>query len=145
MQIQDILSAKGSAVITIVETETIQAASKILREKKFGSLMVRNRHGKLCGIITERDIIRGVADKGAAALAYRVEDLMTREVKTCRPEDLVKDVMEMMSLRKIRHVPVLDAKGELAGIISSTDIVKYRLSERAAEINVLKDLNRAKT
>jgi CBS domain-containing protein len=144
MYISDILGAKGAAVITIVATETIQAAAKILREKRFGSLVVRDRHGKLAGIITERDIIRGVADKGALALSLRVEDLMTREIKTCKPTDLLKDVMEMMSTRKIRHVPVID-NGELAGIISSTDIVKFRLTERASEVAVLRDLSRVRT
>jgi len=143
MYISDIIETKGAAVTTIVETETIQAAAKILREKRFGSLVVRDRHGKLAGIITERDLIRGVADKGAAALNYRVEDLMTRDVKTCKPTDLVKDVMEMMASRKIRHVPVV-VSGELVGIISSTDIVKFRLSERASEVAVLRDLSRAR-
>ncbi len=144
MIISDILEMKGHGAITIVETESIQAAAKILREKKFGSLVVRNRQGKLAGIITERDIIRGLADKGPLALSFKVEDMMTRDVRTCKPGDQLKDVMEMMSIRKIRHVPVL-AKGELVGIISSTDVVKYRLTERSSEVNVLRDLTRART
>ena len=145
MNISELLDAKGHAVTTIVQTESIHDAAKVLREKKFGSLIVRDQQGRLAGIITERDVIRGLADKGAVVLTYRVEDLMTSEVKVCRPYDRVKEVMDMMSLRKIRHVPVLDDNDELCGIISSTDIVKYRLSERASEVSVLQDISRVKS
>jgi len=145
MYISDVLEAKGGGVITIVQTETIQAAAKVLRERKFGSLVVRDQHGKLAGIITERDIIRGVAERGSAILNWRVEDLMTRDVKTCKPTQLLKDVMEMMTRRHIRHVPVIDENRNLVGIISSTDIVRFRLSERSGEVAVLRDLNTART
>lgn len=144
MYISDILEQKGTAVTTIVQTESIADAAKILREKKFGSLVVRDRQGRLAGIITERDIIRGIAEKGATALTYVVEDLMSSDLKTCKPTDLVRDVMDMMAKRRIRHVPVVDAEGNLKGIISSTDIVKFRLTERASEVNVLKDITRYK-
>lgn len=143
MYISTILQNKGG-VITIVQTESVQAAAKVLREKRFGSLMVRDKAGKIAGIITERDIIRGIADRGAAVLSFKVEDLMTKEVWSCKASDLIKDVMQQMSVRRIRHVPVLDEKGDLVGIISSTDIVKYRLTERADEVAVLRDLNRAR-
>lgn len=144
MYISDVLEAKGGGVITIVQTETIQAAAKVLRERRFGSLVVRDSHGKVAGIITERDIIRGVAERGSAILNWRVEDLMTRDVKTCKPTQLLKDVMEMMSRRHIRHVPVVDDEGKLIGIISSTDIVRFRLNERSGEVAVLRDLNVAR-
>ncbi len=143
MHISDILRDKGREVVTIVQTETIQAAAKLLRERKFGSLVVRNSHGKAAGIITERDIIRAIADKGPTVLTFKVEDFMTSDLKTCGPDDLVKDVMEMMSRRRIRHVPVME-NGELVGIISSTDIVKYRLDERSSEVEVLRDLSRSR-
>jgi len=144
MYISDILEQKGHGVTTIVQTESIHDAAKILRERKFGSLVVRDQHGKLAGIITERDIIRGIAEKGATALSYRVEDLMSTDLRVCKATDLVKDVMDMMSKRRIRHVPVVDDEGNLRGIISSTDIVKFRLDERASEVNVLRDISRRK-
>ena len=143
MYVAEILRAKGAGVITIVQTETIEAAAKVLREKKFGSLAVRDRSGKLAGIITERDIIRGIADKGASSLGYRVEDLMTREVKVCKTTDSLKDVMRLMAQRRIRHIPVVE-NGELLGMISSTDVVKYRLEEQASELAVLRDVTRTR-
>lgn len=143
MYVAEILRAKGAGAITIVQTETIEAAAKILREKKFGSLVVRDRSGKLAGIITERDIIRGIADKGASILSYKVEDLMTREVKICRSTDSIKDIMQLMSQRRVRHVPVVE-NGELLGMISSTDIVRFRLEEKAAEVAVLRDLSKTR-
>ena len=74
------------------------------------------------------------------ALDLPVEDLMTRQVKTCRPEDTIKDLMQMMTLRRHRHVPVCNEAGELAGVISIGDAVKARLDEQAHEVAVLKDL-----
>lgn len=144
MYISDILEQKGSTVITIVATESIQDAARILREKRFGALVVRNQLGKLAGILSERDIIRGVADKGPTALLFRVEDLMTSQVFVCRATDPVKEVMIMMTKRNIRHVPVVDDKGELCGMISATDIIRFRLNERSSEVNVLKDISRSK-
>ncbi|MEI7609165.1 MAG: CBS domain-containing protein [Rhodospirillaceae bacterium] len=141
MYVAEVLRAKGAEVITIVQTETIETAAKVLGGKKFGSLTVRDRSGKLAGIITERDIIRAVADKGAAGLTYKVEDFMTREVRTCKTTASIKDVMELMALRRIRHVPVVE-NGELLGMISSNDVVKYRLEERSAEVAVLRDVTK---
>ncbi len=143
MYVAEILRAKGAGVITIVQTETIEAAAKVLRERKFGSLAVRDRSGKLAGIITERDIIRGIAEKGASSLAYKVEDMMTREVKVCKTTDSLKDVMQLMAQRRVRHVPVVE-NGELLGMISSTDVVKYRLEEQAGELAVLRDVTRSR-
>ncbi len=143
MNVAEILRAKGAEVITIVQTETIEAAAKVLRQRKFGSLVVRDRSGKLAGIITERDIIRAVADKGASALSHFVEDFMTREVKTCKTTAGIKEVMELMSLRRVRHVPVVE-NGELLGMVSSTDVVKFRLEERATEVSVLRDVARSR-
>lgn len=143
MYVAEILRAKGADVVTIVQTETIETAAKVLREKKFGSLTVRDRSGKLAGIITERDIIRAVADKGASGLTYKVEDFMTREVRTCKTTASIKDVMELMALRRIRHVPVVE-NGELLGMISSNDVVKYRLEERSAEVAVMRDVTRSR-
>jgi CBS domain-containing protein len=143
MNVAEILRAKGAGVITIVQTESIESAAKVLKEKKFGSLAVRDRSGKLAGIITERDIIRGIADRGAACLAYKVEDMMTREVKTCKTSDSLKDVMLLMARRRVRHVPVVE-NGELLGIISSTDVVKYRLEEQAGELAILRDVTRSR-
>lgn len=139
--VSDLLNSKGRTIVSILPTETLESASKLLTEKRIGAVVVRDRRGKLAGILSERDIVRAIADRGTAALALRVEDLMTKEVKTCLPTETVKDLMRMMTLRRHRHVPVCDTTGELIGVVSIGDAVKARLDEQASEVAVLRDLN----
>lgn len=140
--VSDLLKHKGHTIVSIVPSETLESAARLLTEKRIGAVVVLDRRGKLCGILSERDIVRAIADKGlAAALALRVEDMMTKEVRTCQPSDPVKDLMKMMTLRRHRHVPVVDASGELVGVVSIGDAVKARLDEQASEVAVLRDLN----
>ncbi|WP_158045630.1 CBS domain-containing protein [Skermanella pratensis] len=139
--VSDLLNTKGRTIVSILPTETLETASKLLTEKRIGAVVVRDRRGKLAGILSERDIVRAIADRGAAALGLRVEDLMTKEVKTCLPTETVKDLMRMMTLRRHRHVPVCDTAGELIGVVSIGDAVKARLDEQASEVAVLRDLN----
>ncbi len=89
-------------------------------------------------MISERDIIRGVAVNGARALEMRVRDLMTSEVITCKPTETISEVMKVMTERRFRHLPVIDG-GELQGIISIGDVVKNRLEETEMEARVLRD------
>lgn len=144
MLIEDLLKIKGHGVTTIVQTETVQDAVKVLRQKRFGALVVRDLHGEVVGLITERDIIRALADKGTALLTYQVEEVMTADIKICRPTDPLKAVIEVMAAQHVRHVPVLNQQDKLCGIISGTDIIRFRLSELSSEIEVLRNLNRAK-
>jgi CBS domain-containing protein len=140
--VSDLLKHKGHTIVSIVPSETLESAARLLTEKRIGAVVVLDRRGKLCGILSERDIVRAIADKGlAAALAMRVEDMMTKEVRTCQPSEPVKDLMKMMTLRRHRHVPVVDASGELVGVVSIGDAVKARLDEQASEVAVLRDLN----
>jgi CBS domain-containing protein len=140
--VSDLLKHKGHAIVSIVPSETLESAARLLTEKRIGAVVVLDRRGKLCGILSERDIVRAIADKGlAAALAMRVEDMMTKEVRTCQPSEPVKDLMKMMTLRRHRHVPVVDPSGELVGVVSIGDAVKARLDEQASEVAVLRDLN----
>jgi Predicted signal-transduction protein containing cAMP-binding and CBS domains len=138
--VAEVLNRKGHTVASILPSETVETAARTLTEKRIGALVVRDRRGKLIGILSERDIVRAVALHGADALEHRVEELMTKEVKTCRPADTVKDLMQMMTLRRHRHVPVCDDAGELVGVMSIGDAVKARLDEQAHEVAVLKDL-----
>ncbi len=138
--VAEVLNRKGHTVASILPSETVETAARSLTEKRIGALVVRDRRGKLIGILSERDIVRAVALHGADALERRVEDLMTKAVKTCRPVDTVKDLMQMMTLRRHRHVPVCDDAGELVGVMSIGDAVKARLDEQAHEVAVLKDL-----
>ena len=140
--VSDLLKHKGHTIVSIAPSESLESAARLLTEKRIGAVVVLDRRGKLCGILSERDIVRAIADKGlAAALAMRVEDMMTKEVRTCQPSEPVKDLMKMMTLRRHRHVPVVDASGELVGVVSIGDAVKARLDEQASEVAVLRDLN----
>lgn len=138
--VAEVLKRKGHIVASILPSETIRTAARALTERRIGALVVCDRRGRLAGILSERDIVRAVAMNGADALDFPVEDLMTRQVKTCRPEDTIKDLMRMMTLRRHRHVPVCNEAGDLAGVISIGDAVKARLDEQAHEVAVLKDL-----
>lgn len=140
--VSDLLKHKGHTIVSIAPSESLESAARLLTEKRIGAVVVLDRRGKLCGILSERDIVRAIADKGlAATLAMRVEDMMTKEVRTCQPSEPVKDLMKMMTLRRHRHVPVVDASGELVGVVSIGDAVKARLDEQASEVAVLRDLN----
>lgn len=144
MNIADVLRHKGSTVVTILPTDSVEAAAQSLASKRIGAVVVRDRRGKLVGILSERDIVRGVADKSASALNLKVQDLMTAEVKTCKPADSIKDVMSLMTLRRIRHVPVMDGE-DLVGLVSIGDVVKSRLDEQAQEVAVLRDISLVKS
>lgn len=138
--VADILERKGRTYIAILPSATVGTAAKLLTEKRIGAVVVCDRRGKLVGILSERDIVRAVANLGEDALEAKVEDLMTRQVRTCRPSESVKDLMQMMTLRRHRHVPVCDDAGDLVGVVSIGDAVKARLDEQAHEVAVLRDL-----
>jgi CBS domain-containing protein len=138
--VSDVLNHKGRTIVSILPSETLENAARLLTEKRIGAVVVLDRRGKLEGILSERDIVRAIADRGNAALAIRVEDMMTKEVSTCQPTDSVKEIMKMMTLRRHRHVPVVDGSGKLVGVVSIGDAVKARLDEQASEVAVLRDL-----
>ncbi|MGQ0662027.1 MAG: CBS domain-containing protein [Pseudomonadota bacterium] len=140
MNIADILRHKGRELLTIKPDETIAAATRLMAAKRIGAVVVCVPLRRLVGILSERDVIRGVAEHGAAALLLKVEDLMTRDVITRGPAALIKDIMALMTQRRIRHLPVVEG-GELVGIVSIGDVVKSRLDEQALETAVLRDLS----
>lgn len=142
--VADILDSKGHAIVSILPNDTVADAARLLTEKRIGALVVRDRRGKLVGILSERDIVRAVADHGEAALDDHAEDLMTKEVRTCRPGDTIKELMQLMTLRRHRHAPVCNDAGDLIGIVSIGDVVKARLNEQAHEMAVLRDLTLVK-
>ncbi len=94
--------------------------------------------GRLAGIISERDVIRGIAQHGEMVTGLAVERLMTTEVRTCSPEDAIVELMEVMTLQRIRHLPVM-RNGTLAGIVSIGDVVKQRLKEARSELDELRN------
>lgn len=138
MNISGIISNKGSSVATIPPDATIGDAAEQLARHRVGALVVSDDGDPILGILSERDLARGLAVHGASVVGLRVRDLMTAEVVTCEPTDSVERLMGVMTERRIRHLPVLD-HGRLAGIVSIGDIVKSRLDELEVERTTLRD------
>ena len=126
MTVEHILRSKGRSVVTIEPNRTLSEAAKLLSEQRIGAVLVCNASGPVLGIISERDIVRAVASRGAAALDEPVTRSMTEKVVTCTCESAINEVMEIMTDGKFRHVPVVEG-GRLIGIGSIGDIVKHRL------------------
>ncbi len=139
MKVADILKGKSTAVMTVQPTLTIGALAQRLRSAGVGVMIVTSDGQTLEGIISERDIAYGLAAHGAALPSLKVTDLMTRAVVTCSLEDTVVEVAKVMTMRRIRHLPVKDG-AKLVGVVSIGDVLKTRISEIELEANVLRDI-----
>ena len=139
MQVQAILSRKGSDVATVEAGATVARAVELLRDHGVGALVVSDDGRIIEGIISERDVVRRLANESAAALDSTVARVMTRSVTTCRPEEDLDHLMQLMTDQRIRHVPVVDDHGALIGIISIGDVVKQRLGHLESENQALFD------
>ena len=128
MTVSTILSAKGRDIFTIEPGATLTAAAKLLAEKRIGALLILGPDHRITGILSERDIVRAIAERGAAALNDFVSTAMTREVVTCRETETITSIMDRMTSGKFRHLPVVD-QNRLVGMISISDVVKYRVHE----------------
>jgi len=143
MRIADILRHKGETDLVCVSPgDTVERAAQILTARGVGALLVRDPGGKLAGIISERDIVHAVAHHGQSALQLKVNDVMTHEVMTCRASDPVRDIMRLVTARRIRHVPVTDGE-KIVDIVSIGDLLNWRLKEQDLEVAVLRDLSLA--
>ena len=138
MTVKAILSRKGTDVVTIQPTATLAEAAELLATRRIGAVLVLGIEGRVAGILSERDIVRALAERGATVLDERIDQVMTRKVFTCTETDTVAQVMEQMTQGKFRHVPVVD-QGSLIGIISIGDVVSYRLHEIENESNALRE------
>ncbi len=138
MKVKAMLAVKGSKITTTRPYATIATVIRMMKLEGIGALVVSDDGEALGGIISERDIVRGLVEHGHELLEMQVSELMTRAVKTCTPESHIKDVMAEMTRSRVRHLPVLDG-GKLCGIISIGDVVKNRLEELETETNVLRD------
>ena len=137
MNVETILKTKGAVVVTIAPSATISEAVALLSRKRIGALVVSTDGREPLGILSERDIVQGLGQRGASLLDAKVDELMTRSVITCAPQDRLADLMALMTERRIRHLPVLDG-GRLAGVVSIGDVVKNRLDEMEWESSSLK-------
>ena len=139
MRVADILKGKGAAVMTVKPTETIGSFAQRLRLAGVGSMIVSHDGNSIDGIISERDIAYALPAHGPELPDMRVSDLMTTQVVTCKPQDTIAEVARIMTLRRIRHVPVKEG-GRLVGVVSIGDVLAHRLSEIELEANVLRDI-----
>jgi CBS domain-containing protein len=134
--VRHILENKGTEVATVATSATLADVARRLADHRVGALVVSDDGETIAGIVSERDLARAVADRGADALTMPVVDAMTGDVRTCGPDDTVDSLMETMTSRRIRHLPVT-VDGRLAGIVSIGDVVKHRLAELQTESKVL--------
>ncbi|HEU0071471.1 MAG TPA: CBS domain-containing protein [Alphaproteobacteria bacterium] len=138
MQVMQILKDKGADVVTMFADETIAEAARVLRERRIGAVVVTGPRGELQGILSERDVVRCLAQRGADVMEDRVGSVMTSPVITCEPDTSLEDLMRLMTHRRIRHLPVVRG-GRLAGIISIGDVVRFRLMELESETETLRE------
>jgi CBS domain-containing protein len=132
MRISDVIRAKGNAVVTVQPDMDVRALLAVLAEHRIGAVVVSGDGTTVDGIVSERDIVRALADRGAAVISEPVSAIMTSEVQTCTPETPVMELMSVMTHGRFRHVPVV-IEDRLVAIVSIGDIVKNRVGELEIE------------
>ena len=137
MTVRSILDTKGHQILSVEPDAKLSAAIKILGERKIGAVLVMNQE-HLEGILSERDIVRVLGERGARVLEEPVSAVMTHTVVSCRESDTVAGIMEMITIGKFRHLPVVE-EGKVVGLISIGDIVKRRVQEYETEQEALRD------
>jgi CBS domain-containing protein len=138
MTVSIILAAKGREVVTIEPAATLKSAVALLAEKHIGAVVVLGADNRIVGILSERDIVRAIAERGAAALDEPVSGSMTRKVSTCTETETIASLMERMTEGKFRHFPVLD-QNRLVGLVSIGDVVKHRLQDMERDSAAMRD------
>jgi len=138
MLVSGLLDAKGVTVVTAAPGATVAEVAGLLAEHKIGAVVVSSDGQGIDGVVSERDIVRALADRGGSALDESAAAIMTVEVFTCEPGSTVEQLMGLMTDRRIRHVPVL-VDGTLAGIVSIGDVVKDRMNDLETETKTLHD------
>lgn len=139
MKIADILHTKSRAVHSVLPWVTVGEVVKRLDDMGVGALLVCDETDTIKGIVSERDVVRALATHGTRLLTMPVTEVMTRNVRTCTPEETVAHAMSQMTAGRYRHLPVLD-RGKLVGMVSIGDLVKHRVREMELETGVLRDI-----
>ena len=138
MTVSIILAGKGREVVTIEPSASLAEVARLLAEKRIGAALILGADSRLAGIISERDIVRALAARGADALNEPVSQSMTRKVETGTEGESVANIMERMTVGKFRHMPVVD-QGRVIGLVSIGDIVKHRLHEMERDSAAMRD------
>ena len=139
MKVSDVLRYKGSEVITVKPDETVSTLLDLLTEHRIGAVVVSTDGSSVDGIVSERDVVVHLHGSGQSVLEAPVSQIMTHEVTTGSVGDNIADLAGTMTEQRVRHVPIVDADGKLAAIVSIGDIVKHRLSELQSERDQLRD------
>jgi CBS domain-containing protein len=142
MLISDVLRSKGRNVVRIGAADSVALAVRRMAEHRIGALVVEDRWMKLVGIFSERDFVNAIARDSSTVLALDVQQLMSSPIVSCRSSDRIDAALAMMTVGRIRHLPVIDNSGDLKGIVSIGDLVKHRLDEKELEASVLLDIAR---
>jgi CBS domain-containing protein len=137
MTVRAILDSKGHQIISVSPEDKVSSVVQLLSQRKIGAVLVMSDH-HIDGILSERDIVRVIGERGAAALDEDVSAVMTRKVISCKPSDTVGAIMEKMTTGKFRHLPVLEGE-KVVGLISIGDVVKFRLREFEREQEALRE------
>ena len=140
MIVKTILKAKsrGPGVVTVAPDASIAEAARSLADLRIGALVVVEGGGRVVGILSERDIVRGVAQAGESCLRGTVRELMTTDVVTCHEDDSLDRLSQVMTAERIRHLPVVGTDGQLVGIVTIGDVVKSRLEQADLEVDNLR-------
>lgn len=137
MTVAHILKDKTGGVIHAKPGDSIESVCQILADKGIGAVLVLRQDGGIAGILSERDIVRGLAMIGIDLMQQSVDTIMTKNVMVCTSRDTIEDVMHLMTKRRIRHLPVVDS-GRLTGMISIGDVVKRRIADTQMEAEALR-------
>jgi CBS domain-containing protein len=138
MFVRDILADKGTDVTTVGPDMIIRDFAAVLVDKRIGAVVVIGGDGRVAGVISERDVIHGIAGHGAGCLDLKVGALMSTDVISCGPDTTINEVMNRMTERRIRHLPVMDGDA-LVGVVSIGDVVKRRIAEAERENSQLRE------
>jgi CBS domain-containing protein len=136
--VETIIRNKGARVITLPTGTTVAEAARALNKHRIGAVVVSEDGATVNGIFSERDLVRQLAEHGAAAFDRPLRTAMTRHVMTCTTQSPVHEVMSVMTRKRIRHLPVL-SQSQLVGIVSIGDVVKCRLEEMRLEASAMRD------
>jgi CBS domain-containing protein len=138
MVIQNILRSKGSQVISVRPDDCVASITRTLTQYRIGAVLVAEADGAVLGIVSERDVVRAVAGVGEPVMRMTASQLMTRILHTLTPASTVQEGLMMMTERRVRHLPVLEADGRLAGMVSIGDLVKARIAGAEQETEELR-------
>jgi len=136
MLVKQILSNKPEGVITIAPGATLREAAELLAARRIGALVVSADGRKVAGILSERDVVRELGKRGTGCLDDAVDKVMTRAIYGCKPDDLADQVLEVMTQRRFRHMPVMEGE-TMIGFISIGDVVAARMAELQMERDAL--------